>query len=212
MNFSKRNRNKIFCIGLNKTGTTTIEKTFKDFNYSLGVQRDGELLINDWYKRDFKAIIKLCKTAEAFQDVPFSLPFTYSVLDQCFPNAKFILSVRDNSDQWYSSLTNFHSKLWGNGIDPPTIQQLKEANYHYKGYAYEVNRMLFDTPEDDPYNKDILIRYYQNHNENVMEYFRAKPEKLLVINVSIKDDYKRLCEFLNKTPLHETFPWENKTS
>lgn len=204
-------KQKIFCVGLNKTGTTTLEKAFQDFNYSLGMQSDGELLIKDWYKRDFNSIVRLCKTAEAFQDAPFSLPYTYVLLDQYFPNAKFILTVRDNPDQWYNSLINFHSKLWGNGIDPPTIQELKEAKYRYKGYAFEVNRMLFDTPESSPYDKNILMRYYQNHIDSVEEYFRAKPEKLLVINVSVKDDYSRLCRFLNKPIEKNDFSWMNKT-
>jgi hypothetical protein len=44
-----------------------------------------------------------------------------------------------------------------------------------------------------------------------MEYFRSKPEKLLVINVSDDNDYIKLCDFLDKKPLYKTFPWENKT-
>jgi hypothetical protein len=45
-----------------------------------------------------------------------------------------------------------------------------------------------------------------------MEYFRSRPEKLLVINVSNDNDYLRLCDFLKKKPFHKTFPWENKTA
>src|SRR5690606_32403789 len=102
----------MFCIGLNKTGTTTLETGLKAFNYKMGDQKTGELLFKDWYKRDFKKIIALAKTADAFQDAPFSFPFTFIALDQHFPNAKFILTVRDSPEQWYKSLTTFHSKLW----------------------------------------------------------------------------------------------------
>ena len=79
-----KNKPKIFCIGQNKTGTTTIESVLKSFNYKLGNQVQGELLLDTWYERDFKKIIKFCKTAEAFQDVPFSLPYTFQHLDVAF--------------------------------------------------------------------------------------------------------------------------------
>tara|TARA_R100000306_G_C4378451_1_gene143052 strand:+ start:828 stop:1484 length:657 start_codon:yes stop_codon:yes gene_type:complete len=208
----KNKKSKIFCIGLNKTGTTTIEKVLMDFKYKLGNQEKGELLFKDWYKRDFSSIIKLSKTAEAFQDAPFSFPFTFIALDQYFCNAKFILTVRDSPEQWYNSLVTHHSKVWADGINPPTSQDLKNAEYRYKGFAYENNKVIFKTPEDDPYNKEILLDYYTNHNYQVIEYFRSCPEKLLVINVSNDTDYIRLCDFLNKKPIHKTFPWENKTS
>ncbi len=208
----KNKKPKVFCIGLNKTGTTTLEKILKDFNYKLGDQRNGELLFKDWYKRDFSSVIKLAKSAEAFQDAPFSFPFTFIALDQNFPNAKFILSVRDSPEQWYKSLLKFHSKLWADGINPPTTEHLKNAKYRYKGFAYESSKVIFNTPDEDIYKKEILIDYYNNHNYQVMEYFRSRPEKLLVINVSNDNDYLRLCDFLKKKPLHKTFPWENKTA
>jgi hypothetical protein len=206
------NKEKIFCIGLNKTGTTTLEMVLKNFNYKMVNQEKAELLTKNWFERDFDKILKLCNTADAFQDIPFSLPYTYILLDQRYKNAKFVLTVRDTSEQWYDSITKFHSKIWSDGIDPPNINELKNAIYRYKGFPYEVNRSMFNTPENDPYNKEVLIQYYNNHIYSVKEYFRSNPEKLIVINVAIKDDYYRLCEYLNKKPLDEGFPWENKTS
>tara|TARA_R110002012_G_scaffold319389_2_gene539628 strand:+ start:11786 stop:12097 length:312 start_codon:yes stop_codon:yes gene_type:complete len=82
---------KIFCIGHNKTGTTTMQAVLAGFGYDLGNQRQGELLLDAWYARDFNQIIEYCHTAEAFQDVPFSLPDTYKELDEAFPDAKFFV-------------------------------------------------------------------------------------------------------------------------
>lgn len=203
---------KIFCIGLGKTGTTTIEEVFKDFGYKMGSQVKGELLIFDWYKRDFKNIIKLSKTADAFQDVPFSLPFTYIFLDRYFKNAKFILTERDTPEQWYDSLTKFHSKLWADGTLQPTAEQLKNANYRYKGFPYETVKIVYNTEDNDLYNEESLISFYNKHNTSVKDYFRNISDKLLVINVSKKNDYFRLCDFLNKKPIGDNFPWKNKTS
>ncbi|MCB1230178.1 MAG: hypothetical protein KDN19_07930, partial [Verrucomicrobiae bacterium] len=90
---------KIFCIGLNKTGTTSLHDVFEQFGFSVGEIRRGERLIEQWAVRDFAPIIDFCHTAEAFRDCPFSLPFTYAALDAAFPNAKFILSIRDSAEQ-----------------------------------------------------------------------------------------------------------------
>lgn len=120
-----KTKEKIFCVGNSKTGTTSLESTLHGFGYKLGNQIKAELLIFDWYKRDFRNIIKLCKTADAFQDAPFSLPFTFIKLDQYFKNAKFILTIRDTPEQWYNSLTKFHSKLWLDGKNIISVEELK---------------------------------------------------------------------------------------
>lgn len=115
-----RNNPKIFGIGNNKTGTTSLQKAMFDLGYKIGDQRTAELLHKEWSLRNFKPIVEYCKTAEFFQDIPFSKPFTFVALDQAFPNSKFILTVRDNPEQWYNSLVKFHSKLWGKDGRTPT--------------------------------------------------------------------------------------------
>ncbi|MGM5470806.1 sulfotransferase [Flavobacteriaceae bacterium LMO-SS05] len=207
----KKHRPKIFCIGFNKTGTTTIESVLKGFGYKMGNQAKGEFLFFDWYTRDFKSIIKLCKTADAFQDIPFSLPHTFIALDQYFKDAKFILTERNSAEEWYQSLVRFHSKLWAEGKGVPTAADLKQAAYRYTGYAYDSFKNIYHTEDHDLYNESILKAVYTTHNYTVKQYFKSRPEHLLVINVSQQQDYFRLCEFLDKKPLRTDFPWENKT-
>src|SRR5690606_32556576 len=157
-----------------------------------------ELLLDSWYERDFKKIIKFCKTAEAFQDVPFSLPYTFQHLDVAFPDAKFILTERDSAEQWYQSLITFHSKLWANGERIPIADDLKAATYRGLGYAFKFNKYVFNTPESDVYNQSILMSHYLDYNHGVKDYFKSRPEKLLVINVSKSQDYATLCGFLGQ--------------
>ena len=91
--FLSKNKLKIFCIGAGKTGTTSIEKALSDFGYNMGNQSEGELLLDDYIQRNFKAIINFCKTADAFQDAPFCFQHTYQALDQYYPKAKFVLTI-----------------------------------------------------------------------------------------------------------------------
>jgi len=203
---------KIFCIGAGKTGTTSVEKALLDLGYKLGNQANAELLLDDYLKRNFKAILNYCKSAEAFQDAPFCFQHTYQYLDQNFSNAKFILTVRDSDEQWYQSLINFHSKLFADGERVPTWEDLKNASYRYKGYAAEVRKKVYGILEnEDPYDEQKLKNYYNTHNSSILDYFRYK-SNFLLINVAKEDAYINLCEFINKKALYETFPWENKTS
>lgn len=129
---------KIFCIGRNKTGTTSLAKAIKDLGVIVAKQRPAELLIHDWSRRDFRRILRFCHTAQAFQDIPFSLPYTFQALDMRFPGSKFILTIRNNPDQWYHSLISFHSKLFGRG-KVPDYDDLKKATYVYPDWILEAN-------------------------------------------------------------------------
>lgn len=202
-------REKVFCIGANKTGTTSLEKALKDFGYKLGDQSTGEMLLKDYGSRNFKPIVDFCHSADAFQDAPFSFPYVFIMLDQYFPNARFILTVRDSSEQWYSSMVNFHSKLFGNG-SIPTKEVLQKVVYRYEGHLWDTNRILWNTPEDDVYNRAILIEYYERHNANIRDYFRTK-SNFIELNLSVAGEYVRLCKFLGKQPIGTDFPWLNKT-
>ncbi|QGY42742.1 hypothetical protein GM418_03460 [Maribellus comscasis] len=204
-------KQKVFCIGLNKTGTSSLKKEMEQQNYIVGIQRQAELLFDDWVKRDFRRIINYCKTAQFFQDAPFSYPYTFIAIDQAFPKSKFILTIRDNAEAWYNSLIRFHRKIWGNGNVPPTAEDLKNANYIYKGFPYYSSMSLRNVPKDNPYKKDVLIDFYETYNKNIKDYFRHRPNDLLIINLKEKDSYGRFCNFLGIEKKKEHFPWENRT-
>ena len=203
-------KTKVFCIGRNKTGTTSLAKGLYELGFITCNQLEPKLLIEDWAKRDFRRILQFCKTAEAFHDQPFSLPFTFQILDYAYPRSKFILTVRDDPDQWYQSVTRYMAKRYGGG-KLPTIVDLKKANYINPGWIARTYPLAHGVPEDDLFNKDILIKHYCQHNEFIMNYFRYRPEDLLVINVSKHGAWQELCRFLERDSDRNEFLWENKT-
>lgn len=205
-----KDKQKIFCIGNNKTGTTSIKKAFEDLGYIVGLQREAEKLARYYIKGDFRPIIDYCRTAQVFQDFPFSCPETYKHLDKAFPGSKFILTVRDSPEQWYKSLVNFHSRKYGNG-HVPTKQDLQNAYYVWKGRPWEVFSYKYKTPDDDPYNKAMLISFYNNYNNEIIEYFADRPDDFIVINVGEEGAYQKFVRFLGIDSPYSEFPWENKT-
>ena len=203
------NDTKVFCIGYGKTGTTSVEVALKELGYTLGNQVDAELLLFDWAKNDYSRIIKYCKTANAFQDIPFCCDNTYKELDKAFPNSKFILTVRVSSDQWFDSLCRYHTKCFSKDKSrTPTIEDLKAAKYRYEGYVYDSWLAFWN---GSLYNKEKFTSKYKKHNKDVIKHFSNHKNKLLVLNVSEEDAYNKLCKFIGKKQIRENFPWENKT-
>lgn len=206
-----KGKTKIFCIGRNKTGTTSLKKAFEDLNYIVGNQRKAEKLLPDYKENNFGTIVQYCSSARVFQDFPFSYPGTFRHLDKAYPGSKFILTLRDSPEQWYNSLIKFHAKKFGNG-NIPTKSDLKNAGYVWKGWVWQCNRIMYDTPDEDPYNKEMMIETYKNYNQSVIEYFQNRPNDLIIINLAKRGSYQKLMHFLNIDSPFSDFPWENKTS
>ena len=208
--FMVKDKTKYFCIGRNKTGTTSLKKSFEDLGFFVGDQTAAELLTHKYYfESKFDEIIEYCKTAQVFQDVPFSYPETFKHLDKAYPGSKFILTVRNDANQWYRSLTRFHSKLLSSEL-PPTVEDLLNATYIKKGFMYDVVRLHL-TSDSDPYNKNIMTKHYNLFNQSVKEYFKDRPNDLLVINLEDKGSYSKFTKFIKTQSPFSDFPWENKT-
>lgn len=205
-----KGKRKFFCIGRNKTGTTSLARAFKDLGFFVGNQGEAERVTQTCYlDKEFGPIIKYCETAQVFQDIPFSLPETYKYLDVAYPNSKFILTIRDDPEQWYRSYIRFHMKIHGQG-HLRTAEDLRSATYIRKGWPYEMIK-LHGTPDEDIYNKEIMIRHYNNYNDEVLEYFKNRPADLLVLNIAEANSYQQFIHFLQVESSYNAFPWENKT-
>jgi hypothetical protein len=185
-----------------------MEAALRSLGYLMGGQAEGELLIDDWAKRDFRSIVELSKTADAFQDIPFCLDYTYIALDQAFPHSKFILTVRNNSSEWYSSLTRFHTQIIGKDC-LPTADDLKEFSYREVGWIWRAHTLIYGCNESNVFDRDLYIRQYESHRDAVIDYFRHRPDDLLVLNLSDADAMNRLCEFLGVARSGQTMPHLN---
>jgi tetratricopeptide (TPR) repeat protein len=186
---------KVFCIGFNKTGTTSVESVLRSVGLTIGNQAEAEMLVHDWGRRDFRRILAYCQSADAFQDIPFSLPGTFAAVDQALPGSKFILTVRSSADKWFNSLERFHTQIVGKGR-VPTAEDLREFNYRYPGYIADVIRLSYSADGSPLYAHDPYTAYYEAHNAQARQYFKDRPEQFLELNCESPDAMEKLLTFL----------------
>ena len=192
----KRSWTKVFGIGRNKTGTTSLDRALRLLALTVGDQNPAELLIHDWARRDFSTLVGYCDSGEAFQDVPFSLDYTFVAMDQAFPGSKFVLTVRPDAATWYESMLAFQTSVVGAGRIP-TGADLRSYPYCYEGWLWDVHHLAYGVDDDSLYDPALYMADYELHNSTVVDYFAKRPDDLLVLDVATPGAFERLCGFLD---------------
>jgi len=167
----------VYGIGLSKTGTTSLNAAFERLGLST----------THWPR--LHQVLQLSEL-DAITDIPV-IPF-YKVLEQIYPAAKFVLTVRDIDDWLESCKLHWEAHPAGSGV--PTGKDLRRV------FMYGI--ATFD--------KDVFRHVYGTHHADVMWWFKDKMDKLLVMDICAGDGYEVLCPFLGMDVLDEPFPRKNR--
>ena len=117
--------------------------------------------------------------------------------------------MRNNSEEWYQSLVEFHTKiLRKNRL--PTPEDLKKFSYRYKGWLWRQHQLVYGINESSLYDPDIYKKHYESHNERVIDYFRHRQKDLLILNISEQNTMEHLCQFLEIQYIGQKMPHLNK--
>lgn len=109
---------KVFCIGFNKTGTTSLGTALKELGYRHSTYTNKVWL--DYYQNN--KIVKLLEFTAKFDsvdDLPWLKEDMIPVLDRVFPGSKFIYLERDEAS-WQKSIYNWSYKRTG---EYPDLEQ-----------------------------------------------------------------------------------------
>lgn len=214
--------NKVFGIGNNKTGTTSLQAVFYALGLKVAPQEAGEAAGMEAYRGHLEPLIEYVSAFDAFQDAPFSVKSTYAQLDALFPRSKFILTHRD-PEVWFQSLESFHRKIFRVPPERPILREdIARFRYVAPGYIeaiWELNWLLQVGSDlsvtrswELSYDKDHFIRLYCARNEAIVRHFSERPDDLLVIDVTHEHDTRRIVEFLElPASLVCDMPHMNKT-
>lgn len=179
--------NKVYGIGWAKTGTTTLGEALKILRYKHKTQ--DFTLVSDILNGEYKNIKQELARYDSFDDWPWII--LYKQLDALSENSKFILTLRDE-ESWLKSYRNM---LQSEGIP-------SEATNKIRSYLYGLH---FPNVSD----KELLARYRQ-HNEDVKNYFKYRPNDLLIVNWFEDNSWEKICNFLKKDIPKNDFPHKNR--
>ena len=176
---------KIFGIGLSKTGTTSLARALD----ILGYKSRDYLGVTRYIAGDLSSInLQELDANDAFTDTP--IPSFYKQLDARYPNSKFILTTRDMDDWLRSCKKQFTKRM---------VEKQNEA-------TNQVHTDLYDCFEFDP---EKYANGYNRFVNGVLDYFKNRPQDLLVIDICGGQKWKELCAFLDKPVPDIPFPLTN---
>lgn len=180
-------RPRVFCVGLNKTGTSSFHQAmgllgFESLHWGgpsirrlvEASQRAGDPLLS-----------RLDPVYDAFSDIE-ALSKNFDVLDREYPGSKFVLTVRD-VDAWTASRRR-HVEA----------NRRRQAEGTYHGNFLDI---------DEP----AWRQEWHEHVSRVRAYFDGR-EDFAEIDVSVSSDWAPLCALLGVDPPDDPFPWANRAA
>jgi len=166
---------KIIGVGLNKTGTKTLRQYFTEMG--LAHQTYNLEMFHHFQKGDFERLLQFMEDYDSFEDWPW--PLFYKEIDQHFDDTVFILTTRKNPEIWYKSLCKM---------------AIRRGPFNdFEKYIYGYNM---------PHGrKKEHIDFYNKHNQEVLDYFKDRPHKLLQICWEDGSTAAEVAEFIGKPGL-----------
>jgi len=164
---------KIFGIGLNKTGTTSLGECLKQFGFR---HKSFDLeLLKAVKKQQWSYIYTIIAQYDSFEDWPY--PLIYEQLDYMFPNSKFILTLRKDTESWLNSLLSHSMRT----------HPVEGITTRLMAYGWSYPHL----------NIDAHKTFYTAHNEKVREYFNHRKDDLLEVCWETGSGWSDLEKFLD---------------
>lgn len=131
---------------------------------------------------------------QAVADLPSCL-FYEQILEE-YPDCKFILTTRENSEVWYRSWATLTksvttSMYLGGMLFPNLAQYSRYLRFVYSVVNKDASYITSTFPKDESI-KENAIASYEEHNRRVREIIPS--EQLL--EFSVTDGWESLCKFL----------------
>ena len=212
--------NKIVCVGLNKTGTTSLEENMRRLGYVTFRRENQRFTRLQFSNRAIGTSIDFIEKMDFdfYQDVPFSLPNISNEIIKKLPECKYILTKRKDVSTWVNSVKRFYKEYLKNNsiIDYPTTESTEILScFDMDLLNYNYLYSTFETWDIDKYEGTLdekLTQVYENHNKSIVDTLNKYNCDWIEIDVSKKGELKKLTEWLGVENKEEDFVWINKTT
>jgi len=213
---------RVFGVGLNKTGTTTLSHCFKILGLTpvakLKKVEKQECIREILNNENYEPSLLLAEKYRSFEDRPWNIWQMYQKLDERFEGSRFILTIREGSIWWKSV------EHWLTIVKPGMLKRYCDHLQVSKIPSYRNKRSwsaffakgVFCKTNAEPDRaamvakyKDGMIKAFHNYNDSVIKYFSGRSD-LLILNFENGDGWDKLCKFLNMPTPQVPLPHANK--
>ena len=175
-------RGKVFGIGFNKTGTSSLGAALRRLGYK-HVSHSSKMLAA-YEAGDFDRMIAETRNHDSFEDWPWPLIFRQFYAEYG-DDACYILTVRLSAEAWLDSL-----KQHALTTNPDRPMRTVVFGHKYP-HGHEATH----------------IRMYEEHNRTVRAYFAARPKAPFIeLCWERGDGWAELCGFLGQAVPDAPFP------
>lgn len=178
--------NKVFVIGLPRSGTTSISVAMLDYDFKVA---------HTAYTKHAFELANFISDSPCFSD--------YKELDELFPGSKFVYLDRD-LEAWVPSIQMLLKKMQDclepiSGIFSPVLKRSMNEIFDLylptNEFSYTKKKQKKYVLNPNAFEKEHLIGCYQRHKLEVMSYFSERSD-LLTINISQENSFSQLLTFL----------------
>lgn len=168
---------KVFCVGFQKTGTTSLQYALSLLGYRVAGIMDAN--VHETPAALHAECLRFLPQFDAFADNPW--PLYFREFDAMFPDAKFILTTRD-PDRWYAS-----------------------ACEHFGAGGSRMRQWIYGAASPGG-NRAAYIDRLTRHAAEVRAHFANRPGDFMEFDVAQGDGWDKLCGFLGKPVPRRAFP------
>ena len=188
---------KVFGVGFGRTGTTSLADALNALGIMTVHCLDYEQHLLDFQVRDkcFSGQ-RLFALLNEVQAIANGTGLPYRELDRRYAGSRFILTVRE-AQSWLRSKRRYAElelKGWS-GLST-AVQESKRL----------LREQIYGSFEFD---EEVWLASYRAHVAAIKEYFRDRPDDLLVMNIAYGDGWEKLCPFLGIPVPDFPFPSRN---
>lgn len=187
-----RERPKVFGLGLSRTGTRSLTAAL----HVLGLDTVHYPIDEDTFRAmsTGKLDFGILESFDGITDITVS-PY-YAELDELHPDAKFVLTTRDE-DAWIQSCVNHWT-----GREAFAAAETAGAETHMQIRRF-LRAAVYGCYD---YEEARFRRVYRKHVEDVRRYFKDRPGKLLELDIVSGAGWGSLCAYLDRPIPDQPFP------
>jgi Sulfotransferase domain/N-terminal domain of galactosyltransferase len=187
---------RVFGVGMQRTGTTSLHHAFQTLGLDSWHWNSNRQAWRIFAEMNSLGRSPLLEQFYCLCDNP--IPILYQKLDLAYPNSKFILTMLEE-ETWIRAI----KFLWDPNRSP-------HYDWDRQPFSHRIHEALYGRRDFD---REVFLARYRRHNSEVVEYFKSRPQDLLVMPMSELNSqqcWEKLCGFLGKPVPSVPYPHANR--